>query len=434
MKFLKITAAILSLALLTACNSAQSVYTSGTVSESEMSAVTTAAETTAKTETQTEAPAITTTAAETETEQSADDISEADKDLLKILTDEMRLPEEVLLEYAWKIDDFEGFQRGYTADGVYDFNGDGIPEIYVGGWDMITPYAAVYDISKGDPEYIFGITTAAIYSTDLFDGIIYLFYDRKEDQYFYYAMTSYLTGGAAIEDTIMYIIEQSRIDVDLENHILGEKQHSQESFSNENEWKAACEKAEKELCNCALIDKLYTLDEPYLYTEEGSYGLRLLHSYCRSNSRRRLAMLLNETGVSGLTFNMSPDEVKKIFGEPNKAFDDSIIFKAETWVYDTGNFTFIDKAEDGDYRLASMWRLNSFNFCGITEKSSRSELISALKDMGIYPEANFDFYSESETLENTDMITVGNPKGLNIIFKINGDNIEYMSTQFVALT
>lgn len=63
MKFLKITAAILSLAILTACNSGQPVQTSETVSETEASAVTTAS--TTETETETE-PAE--TAKETENE------------------------------------------------------------------------------------------------------------------------------------------------------------------------------------------------------------------------------------------------------------------------------------------------------------------------------------------------------------------------------
>lgn len=54
MKFLKITAAILFLAILTACNSGQSVQTSETVSESETSAVTASATTAITTETKTE--------------------------------------------------------------------------------------------------------------------------------------------------------------------------------------------------------------------------------------------------------------------------------------------------------------------------------------------------------------------------------------------
>lgn len=407
----------------------------GTVSETTESFsagldTTAAAETTSTSET--------TFKAETEVteEPSHEDVpytSDADKELLKILTDETGLSEDVLLEYARKTDNFEDMQRRYATEGIYDFNGDGVPEIYVGGWDMITPYAAVYDISGDNPEFMFSMTTTTIDSTTLFDGIIYLYYDRKENQYFYYTMT-YWWSDDGFGDTIMYFIDKSRVDVDLENHILGEEQHSQESFSDEDEWKAAYEEAKKEFYNYGLIDKIYTLDEPYLYEGDGSCSLRLLHSYYRSNSRRRLAMLLNETGVSGLTFNMSPDEVKKLIGEPNRAFDDSIIFKAETWVCGNGNLTFTDKAEDGNYRLASMWRLNSFDFCGITENTSRSELISALKAMGIYPEPNYNFNPESETLENAEQITAGNPKGLNIKFKMDGNRIEYMSAQLVGLT
>lgn len=427
MKRSKISAIILSLALLTACNSGQSFQTSETVSET--SAVTTATET--KTETTTSA--TTTTSTETAKEQPADDISEADTELLKILTDETGLPEEVLLEYARKIDNFDDIQRGYVADGIYDFNGDDVPEIYVGGWDMITPYAAVYDISKGDPEYIFGMTAEMDFYDDTYAGNIELYYDRKENKYFYYAMTSYWFGGT-VGDTITYTIVQSRIDADFENHILGEKQYSQEDFFDEDEWKAACEKAEKELYSYALIDTLRTLKEPYFYEEEGSYSLRLLHSYSRNNSRRKLAMLLNETGVSGLKFHMTPDEVKKLLGEPKEFIDDTVDFSAVTLIYDDGSLTFVDLAKDGNYQLAFM-RLYSFDFCKITENTSRSELISALKDMGIYPEPNFDLFPEIKTLENTDQITAGGDyNGLGISFNMDGDRIEYLTASFVALT
>ena len=427
MKFLKITAAILFLAILTACNSGQVQQASETVSETEASAVTTIAKT------ETTASAITTTSTETVTEQPADDISEADKELLKILTDETGLPEEVLLEYARKIDNFEDMQRRYSADGVYDFNGDGVPEIYVGGWDMITPYAAVYDISKGDPEYIFGMTAKMDFYDNIYTGDINLYYDRKENKYFYYTMACYLSGDDIAKPT-MYFIEKSRIDADFENHALGEKQHSQENFSDEDEWKAACEEAEKELYNYALIDTIYTLKEPYFYEEEGSCGLRLLHSYFQNNSRRRLAMLLNETGVSGLTFHMTPDEVKELLGEPKEFIDDTDDFSAVTLKYDDGSLTFVDLAKDENYQLAFM-RLYSFDFCGITENTSRMELISALKDMGIYTEPNFNLFPEIKTLENTDQITAGGDyNGLGISFDMDGDRIEYLTASFVALT
>ncbi|MDE6708900.1 MAG: hypothetical protein K2J76_00230 [Oscillospiraceae bacterium] len=427
MKRSKISAIILSLAILTACNSEQSVQTSETISETEVSTVTTTAET--KTETTT---SIITTAAETEAEQPADDISEADKELLKLLTDETGMSEDVLLEYARKIDNFDDIQRGYVSDGIYDFNGDGVPEIYVGGWEMITPYAAVYDIRKGDPEYIFGMTAKMDFYDNIYDGNIELYYDRKENKYFYYAMTSYWFGGT-VGDSITYTIEQNRIDADFENHILGEEQHSQEDFSDEDEWKSACEEAEKELCNYVLIDTLRTLKEPYFYEEEGSYGLRLLHSYFRNNSNRRLAMLLNETGVSGLTFHMTPDEVKELLGEPKEFIDETEDFNAVTLKYDSGRLTFVDLEKDGNYQLAFM-RLYSFDFCKITENTSRSELISALKDMGIYPEPAFPESPENETLENTEQITAGEQKGLQIGFDMDGDRIEYLTALFIVLT
>lgn len=74
MKRLKISAIILSLALLTACNSGQSVQTSETVSETEASAATTSAATTAKTESTTSA--ITTAETETVSETEPAEIAE----------------------------------------------------------------------------------------------------------------------------------------------------------------------------------------------------------------------------------------------------------------------------------------------------------------------------------------------------------------------
>lgn len=354
------------------------------------------------------------------------DISAADKELLKIITDETGVPEEVLLEYARKID----YCRDLFHGGIYDFNGDGVPDFYNSAMDMATSSLWTYDISGRKPEFMWRIT-AGMKPRDT-DEWIKLYYDRKEKKYFYHTATAYILKG---ESGFIYGLDCSQINVDFENHSFSDLMQSFDAYSTEDEWKAAYAKTEKDLSSYSEeIDTLYTLGTPHFYEEDGSYSLRLLHSYYRSNSRRRLAMLLNETGVSGLTFNMSPDEVKKLIGEPDRAFDDSIIFKAETWVCGNGNLTFTDAAEDGNYRLASMWRLNSFDFCGITENTSRSELVSALKAMGIYPEPNFNFNPESETLENAEQITAGNPKGLNITFKMDGDRIEYMSAQLVGLT
>lgn len=151
-------------------------------------------------------------------------------------------------------------------------------------------------------------------------------------------------------------------------------------------------------------------------------------------NKKLLKILTDETGVSGLTFHMTPDEVKELLGEPKEFIDDTVDFSAVTLKYDIGSLTFVDLEKDGNYQLAFM-RLYSFDFCGITENTSRSELISALKDMGIYPEPNFDLFPEIKTLENTDQITAGGDyNGLGISFDMDGDRIEYLTASFVALT
>lgn len=76
MKKIKITAAILSLTLLTACKSGQSVQTSETVSETEASIVTTSETTAMPTETESATSAITTTAAETVPETEPAEVAE----------------------------------------------------------------------------------------------------------------------------------------------------------------------------------------------------------------------------------------------------------------------------------------------------------------------------------------------------------------------
>ncbi|MDE6600477.1 MAG: hypothetical protein K2K34_10420, partial [Oscillospiraceae bacterium] len=353
------------------------------------------------------------------------DISAADKELLKIITDETGLPEEVLLEYARKID----YCRALFHGGIYDFNGDGVPDFYNSAMDMATSSLWTYDISGRKPEFMWRIT-AGMKPRDT-DEWIKLYYDRKEKKYFYHTATAYILKG---ESGFIYRLDCSQINVDFENHSFSDLMQSFDAYSTEDEWKAAYAKTEKDLSRYSEeIDTLYTLGTPHFYEEEGSYSLRLLHSYYRSNSRRKLAMLLNETGVSGLTFNMSTDEVKELLGEPKEFIDETEDFDAVTLKYDSGSLTFVDLEKDGNYQLAFM-RLYSFDFCGITENTSRSELISALKNMGIYPEPNFDLFPEIKTLENTDQITAGDYNGLGISFDMDGDRIEYLTASFVALT
>ncbi len=261
MKFLKITAAILSLALLTACNSAQSVQTSGTVSESEMSAVATAAETTAKTETQTEAPAITTTAAETETEQSADELA-FDNELVSALADII-----------------ESHNGGRFF--MYDFDRDGCPEIAFYGYDMITAYFDIYDFSSGEAVSMGAVTpgecslnadNTCLADRYIDDGCLEFYYSKDADEYLYVSLLRYAdgSGGEALTFVQMMLRMPVNGDIDFGRGVTEEKYTY--SGKSEEDWYAARNKAWESLSDYELIEhinlqtvKLYTVYDPSPY-------------------------------------------------------------------------------------------------------------------------------------------------------------------------
>ena len=243
MKFLKITAAILFLAILTACNSGQSVQTSETVSETEASAVTTKATTATETETETES--------EKETVPADDDIAFDDK-LVSALTD--------IIER----------HNGYNFF-MYDFNLDGCPEIAFYGYDMLTAYFNIYDFSSGEPVLMgTAIPGECSQNTDI-DCCCELYFDESNSEYVYASLSRYADSLGTLTDHYfqdMYLTKLSRDmkfndDNDLYDSYMG---------TSEEEWYAERDKAQASLSEYTLIEhinpdnfKTYTIYDPSPY-------------------------------------------------------------------------------------------------------------------------------------------------------------------------
>lgn len=165
MKFLKITAALLSLSLLTACNSRQSVQTSETVSVTETSAVTTISATETETETETK------TETKKETVPAEDDIA-FDNELVSALAD--------IIER----------HNGYNFF-MYDFNLDGCPEIAFYGYDMATQYCAVYDFGGNSSNYAYAVPGQCTADENC-DMCIELYANTDTDEKFYISFSRYI--------------------------------------------------------------------------------------------------------------------------------------------------------------------------------------------------------------------------------------------------
>lgn len=180
MKAFKFAAVILSLAILTSCDPAQTEQESETVSETETSAATTAAETKTEKETVPEASAATTAEAETETEKEtvpADDDIAFDNELVSALAD--------IIER----------HNGYNFF-MYDFNLDGCPEIAFYGYDMATQYCAVYDFSGGNSSNYAYAVPGQCTEDENCDMCIELYANTAADEKFYISFSRYILESA----------------------------------------------------------------------------------------------------------------------------------------------------------------------------------------------------------------------------------------------
>ena len=247
MKFLKFSAAILSLSILTACKSGQSVQTSETVSESETSAVTTSETTATTTETETET--------EKETVPAEDDIA-FDNELVSALAD--------IIERHNVYNFF-----------MYDFNRDGCPEIALYIYDGITPmYCNIYDFSNGEEVSMGGTVPGECSETPDIDCCCELYFDENSDEYIYVSLwrRSYTEESYYIQQ--MYLTKASS---DMKFSFDEDENEYFYEGSSKEKWDAMHDKALKSLSEYTLIEhinvhsiKTYTtyeyLPNQYLYT------------------------------------------------------------------------------------------------------------------------------------------------------------------------
>ena len=239
MKFSKITAAILSLAILTACNSGQSAQTA----ETATSAVTTSATTATTTETKTET--------EKETVPAEDDIA-FDNELVSALADII-----------------EG-HNGYNFF-MYDFNIDGCPEIVFYGYDMLTAYFNIYNFSSGEPVLMgTAIPGECSQNTDI-DCCCELYFDEKNSEYVYESLSRYADSLGTLTDHYfqdMYLTKLSRdMKFNNDNDLCGSYMGT-----SEEEWYAERDKAQASLSEYTLIEhinpdnfKTYAVYDPSPY-------------------------------------------------------------------------------------------------------------------------------------------------------------------------
>lgn len=253
MKFLKITAAILSLALLTTCKSGQPVQTSETVSDTETSAVTTTATTSTETETETET--------EKETVPAEDDIAFDDK-LVSALAD---------------IIEKHNGERFF----MYDFNRDGCPEIAFYGYDMITAFFDIYDFSSGVTVSVGAVTLGecslnsdnyCLADRNIDDGCLEFYCNKNMDEYLYVSLLRYAdgSGGEALTFVQMMLRMPVSNDMDFGSGVTDEE-YSYYGKSEED-WYAARDKAWASLSEYEPIEhinlqniKLYTVYDPSPY-------------------------------------------------------------------------------------------------------------------------------------------------------------------------
>lgn len=247
MKFLKITAAILSLALFTACKSGQPVQTSETVSETETSAVTTISATETETETETKME----TETEKETVPAEDDIA-FDNELVSDLAD---------------IIEKHNGERFF----MYDFNRDGCPEIAFYGYDMLTAYFNIYDFSSGEPVLMgTAIPGECSQNTDI-DCCCELYFDENNGEYVYTSLSRYADSLGTLTDYYFQEMYCTKLSCDMKFNYDNDQCNSYMGTSEE-EWYAERDKAQASLSEYTLIEhinpdnfKTYTIYDPSPY-------------------------------------------------------------------------------------------------------------------------------------------------------------------------
>ncbi len=197
-------------------------------------------ETTSETEVScvTEAPSVTEITTETTAQEQPDPISEK----------------------IWNF--LSTYESKYTTDKyfLFDFNGDNFPEVAYIGWDMLTPYMNVYDLSGSEPAFLGGtVQGLSPYSDD--EECIGL-YRNEKGEYFYhslehYVMPNYKLNGSSFD---YYCFNRHIIPVDFDSHTVEFSFEGTDwkGFNNEADAEKYKERVFKELEQLTLVTELKT--------------------------------------------------------------------------------------------------------------------------------------------------------------------------------
>ncbi len=154
------------------------------------------------------------------------------------------------------------YESKYTTDlyFLFDFNGDDFPEVAFVGWDMLTPYMNVYDLSGSKPVSLGGTSQGLSPYSD--DKECIGLYCNEKGKYFYhslehYVMPNYKLNGSSID---YYCFSRHIIPVDFDNHTVEFSFEGTEwkGFDNEYDAEKYKERIFKELEQLTLVTELKT--------------------------------------------------------------------------------------------------------------------------------------------------------------------------------
>lgn len=149
------------------------------------------------------------------------------------------------------------YESTYTTDlyFLFDFNGDDFPEVAFVGWDMLTPYMNVYDLSGSKPVFLGGtVQGLSPYSDD--EQCIGLYCNDK-GEYFYHSLAHYVVKDS---EGYSYNFERFIIPVDFDSHTVEFSFEGTEwkGFENEADAEKYKDRVWKELEQCTLVTELKT--------------------------------------------------------------------------------------------------------------------------------------------------------------------------------
>ncbi len=149
------------------------------------------------------------------------------------------------------------YESTYTTDlyFLFDFNGDDFPEVAYVGWDMLTPYMNVFDLSGSEPVSLGGTVQGLSPYSD--DKECIGLYCNEKGEYFYHSLAHYVVKDS---EGYSYCFERFAIPVDFDSHTVEFSFEGTDwkSFDNEADAEKYKESVFKELEQLTLVTELKT--------------------------------------------------------------------------------------------------------------------------------------------------------------------------------